>query len=80
MKIITPVITLNITPPNITMSLCQAGLDLNSQDSGSLLICFVSKDSSIIPDILTKPPSGIDPRPHSVPLYLKLNILGGNPM
>ena len=79
-KIIIPVITLRITPPSITINLCQAGFALNSQCSGFLLTCFVSNDSSIIPEILTKPPSGIEPRPYSVPLYLKLKILGGKPI
>ena len=37
-NIMRPVITLKIMPPNITTSLCHAGFDLNSQDSGSLLI------------------------------------------
>ena len=67
-KIIKPVITLNIMPPSITTNLCQAGFDLNSHDSGSLFIWEVSIDSSIIPDIFTKPPRGIEPSPYSVPL------------
>ena len=37
-----------------------------------LLVELVVSVIVVIPDILTKPPSGIDPRPHSVPLYLKL--------
>ena len=41
-----------ITPPAITRSLCHAGFVLNSHGCGSLFICSVSRDSSIMPAIL----------------------------
>ena len=66
-------IKLIVTPPNITISLCHEGLDLNSQDFGGFAICSLSMLSSIIPAILTYPPRGNQPIPHSVSPIFFLN-------
>jgi len=79
-KMITPVITFTTIPPIITMSLCQAGFDLNSQGCGSEDIASTSIDSSIIPDIFTKPPNGIAPKEYSVSPNVFPQIFGGNPI
>ena len=75
-----PVITLTIIPPNITISLCQAGFALNSQGWGSEESWAVSMDSSTIPDIFTKPPKGIAPIEYSVSPHWNPAIFGGNPI
>jgi regulator of sigma E protease len=61
--IITPKIRFTVTPPNMMISRCQAGLERNSQDFGGCCICSLSILSSIIPEILTYPPSGSQPIP-----------------
>ena len=66
-----------ITPPSIMISLCQAGLLLNSQSCGSFLRFSVSKLSSTIPEIFTYPPSGSAPIPYSVSPIFFLNNENG---
>ena len=73
MYIIIAKIKLTVTPPSITISLCHEGLDLNSHGCAGLAICSLSMLSSIIPEILTYPPSGNQPIPHSVSPIFFLN-------
>ena len=63
-----------VTPPNITIKRCQAGLERNSQGCGSALNWSVSIDSSIIPEIFTYPPRGNHPIPYSVSPIFFLKI------
>ena len=67
---------LTVTPPNIIISLCHEGFDLNSQDFGGFAICSLSILSSIIPAILTYPPRGNQPIPHSNSVVDILGELG----
>ena len=71
--------TFMITPPAMTMSRCHAGRERSSQGWGGFFMASVSMDSSIMPDILQKPPRGMQPMPNSVslPLGLNLNTAGG---
>ena len=68
-----PTTTFTNTPPNMMMRRCHAGLDLNSQGCAGCANCSLSIDSSTIPEIFTKPPSGNQPIPHSVSPIFFLN-------